>query len=242
MNSPSLHPAAIERPPRLEMVEWLINRRSKSVKLTPSKSSNQDASRAQFVTSAYQEPYSHEKLPYSLHSPYSDSQLASQTETKIPGKYVSYIPKNYSAAMLNNNDNYYRALNMSFDLLEQQAESSNAKSPLGLASNPTLMSAIKSELEHALDRFGFHDISGARYAAFSVYKGRTNDKFQDDKWHFVSSSNTDPLVKDFNKLEYRRCAEDTASIVAHLNDLDKLKYLFLYRAPYPEAYTKKERR
>ena len=223
MNLSPLNSAAVERPPRLELMRWLA----------------EDASRLKpNLNSYYQKSYTYEQLPLNLHSPYSKEELGKETNTKIPDKYVSYNPKDHSAAMLNNNDNYYRALNLSFDLLESSL-GIKGKGFLSLESNPKLMPVIKSELEKALDRYGFHEISGARYAAFSVYKARNNGEYRDDKWHFVSSSNTDPLIQDFHKLEYRRCAEDTASIMAHVNGLDKLKYLFLYRAPYPEAYAKK---
>ncbi|MFM7458191.1 MAG: hypothetical protein ACKO3R_05975 [bacterium] len=231
MKTLPLHKAALERPPRWHMGRWFEDQRKRKPPLNHHQ-------RSQLASPIYEKPYSHEKLAYHLHSPYRNQELETPVQTKISTE-VPYNPPNHSATMLSNDNNYYRALNESFSLLlKPQTENTNGTSPLNLASNPRLMSAIKSELEHAF-RFGFHEISGARYAAFSVYKGRNaNDESKDDKWHFISSSNTDPKIEDFNKLAYRRCAEDTASILAHLNSLDKLKYLFLYRAASLEAYAK----
>ena len=126
MNLSHLNSAAIERPPRWELTRWLA----------------EDAARLNFSTdSYYQKSYTYEQLPLDLHSPYPKEELGKETNTKIPDKYVPYSPKDHSAAMLDNNDNYYRALNMSFDLLESSPKF-REKGVLNLIDNPKLMPFI----------------------------------------------------------------------------------------------------
>jgi hypothetical protein len=173
---------------------------------------------------------------------------APKTTTKISGdKEIDYLPAPYSAMMIDNQKFLYTQLNSIFNALEKQKrgnnndfllspEASNGQNDTSLINKGThrVLKHIEKMLLTAIKYLGFHEPSGARYAAFAVY-GNENNDFHD----FTLSSNNDPKVIDYGNPKMRRCAEDSMSIIAgknKLNKLNKLKYLFLTRAPYPEGY------
>ena len=166
------------------------------------------------------------------------------TGTKIKTE-IPYLPSLDSAWMINNQGAFYKWLNTAFNMLEAQKENNNcfllsSEAPDGhndssLITKEThrVLKNIDRMLLTAIKHLGFHEVSGAKYGALAVY-GQANNNFHD----FVLSSNNDPKFKDFYKPNMRRCAEDSARLLAQENQLDhkKLKYLFLMREPYPEGY------
>ena len=169
---------------------------------------------------------------------------APKTTTKISGdKEIDYLPAPYSAMMIDNQKILYTQLNDIFNALEKQKrenndfllspEASNEQNDSSLINKGThrVLKHIEKMLLTAIKYLGFHEPSGARYAAFAVY-GNEDNGFHD----FTLSSNNDPKVIDYGNPKMRRCAEDSMSIIAKKNKLNKLKYLFLTRAPYPEGY------
>ncbi|MFZ4085011.1 MAG: hypothetical protein ACOYK1_05680 [Vampirovibrionia bacterium] len=166
------------------------------------------------------------------------------TGTKIKTE-IPYLPSLDSAWMINNQGAFYKWLNTAFNMLEAQKENNNcfllsSEAPDGhndssLITKEThrVLKNIDRMLLTAIKHLGFHEVSGAKYGALAVY-GQANNNFHD----FVLSSNNDPKFKDFDKPNMRRCAEDSARLLAQENQLDhkKLKYLFLMREPYPEGY------
>jgi hypothetical protein len=170
--------------------------------------------------------------------------LIPKTTTKISGnKEIDYLPAPYSAVMINNQGALYKQLNTAFNALEIQKsenndfllspETSNGQNDSSLINKEThrVLKHIETMLLKAIKYLGFHEVSGAKYAALAVY-GNDDNGFHD----FALSSNNDPKFQDFGNPEMRRCAEDSMSIIAKQNKLNKLKYLFLTRAPYPEGY------
>jgi len=170
--------------------------------------------------------------------------LIPKTTTKISGdKEIDYLPAPYSAVMINNQEALYEELNTAFNTLEEQKsenndfllspETSNEQNGSSLINKEThrVLKHIETMLLKAIKYLGFHEVSGAKYAALAVY-GNDDNGFHD----FALSSNNDPKFQDFGNPEMRRCAEDSMSIIAKENKLNKLKYLFLTRAPYPEGY------
>lgn len=167
-----------------------------------------------------------------------------KTSTKIDTE-IDYLPALYSAMMINNQGALYRQLNTSLRILEAQKENNNgfllsseapdAHNDCSLITQEThrVLSNIEKMLLMAIKHLGFHEVSGAKYAALAVY-GETNNNFHD----FVLSSNNDPKFEHFGNPKMRRCAEDSLRLLAKENQLDnkKLKYLFLMREPYPEGY------
>jgi hypothetical protein len=170
--------------------------------------------------------------------------LIPKTTTKISGdKEIDYLPAPYSAVMINNQEALYEELNTAFNTLEEQKRENNdfllsTETPNGHNASPLITKETHKVLKHietmllkAIKYLGFHEVSGAKYAALAVY-GNDDNGFHD----FALSSNNDPKFQDFGNPEMRRCAEDSMSIIAKENKLNKLKYLFLTRAPYPEGY------
>jgi|LakMenEpi03Aug12_release.lakeMendotaPanAssembly.Ray.scaffolds.fasta_scaffold00115_33 hypothetical protein len=170
--------------------------------------------------------------------------LIPKTTTKISGdKEIDYLPAPYSAVMINNQEALYEELNTAFNTLEEQKRENNdfllsTETPNGHNASPLITKETHKVLKHietmllkAIKYLGFHEVSGAKYAALAVY-GNDDNGFHD----FALSSNNDPKFQDFGNPEMRRCAEDSMSIIAEENKLNKLKYLFLTRAPYPEGY------
>jgi hypothetical protein len=169
--------------------------------------------------------------------------LIPKTTTKISDEKIDYLPAPYSAVMINNQGALYKQLNTAFNALEEQKsenndfllspETSNEQNGSSLINKEThrVLKHIETMLLKAIKYLGFHEVSGAKYAALAVY-GNDDNGFHD----FALSSNNDPKFQDFGNPEMRRCAEDSMSIIAKENKLNKLKYLFLTRAPYPEGY------
>ena len=155
--------------------------------------------------------------------------LIPKTQTKS-GKEIDYLPAPYSAVMINNQRALYQQLNNAFNTLEAQ-KSENNDFLLSSETSNRVLKNIEKMLLTAIKYLGFHEVSGARYAAFAVY-GNEDNGFHD----FTLSSNNDPKFEDYGNPKMRRCAEDSMSIIAKENKLNKLKYLFLTRAPYPEGY------
>jgi hypothetical protein len=167
-----------------------------------------------------------------------------KTSTKIDTE-IDYLPALYSAMMINNQGALYRQLNTSLRILEAQKENNNgfllsseapdAHNDCSLITKEThrVLSNIEKMLLMAIKHLGFHEVSGAKYAALAVY-GEANNNFHD----FALSSNNDPKFEHFGNPKMRRCAEDSIRLIAKENQLDdkKLKYLFLMREPYPEGY------
>lgn len=184
--------------------------------------------------------------PFKLNAMTQVRLQAPKTTTKISGdKEIDYLPAPYSAMMIDNQKFLYTRLNSIFNALEKQKsgnnnndfllspEASNGQNDSSLINKGThrVLKHIEKMLLTAIKYLGFHEPSGARYAAFAVYGNEDND-FHD----FTLSSNNDPKVIDYGNPKMRRCAEDSMSIIAKENKLNKLKYLFLTRAPYPEGY------
>lgn len=154
--------------------------------------------------------------------------LIPKTQTKS-GKEIDYLPAPYSAVMINNQGALYKQLNNAFNTLEEQKSKNNDFLLSSETSNRVLKNIAKMLLT-AIKYLGFHEVSGAKYAALATY--HNDNGFHD----FALSSNNDPKSKDFGNPKMRRCAEDSMSIIAKENKLNKLKYLFLMRGPYPEGY------
>jgi hypothetical protein len=154
----------------------------------------------------------------------------SQTPTKLSSNSIKYSPSEHSAQMVNN-PRLYSQLSNFFNKLENRKQGNNF---LLSKKDHEALKAIKALLVKASKNLGFHKVSGAIYSALGVYHKQKNKI--ENKWHFTQSSNTDPIFKDFDNPKMRRCAEDSMKIIAEDNELDKLKYLFLMRAPYPEGY------
>jgi hypothetical protein len=154
----------------------------------------------------------------------------SKTPTKLSEDSINYSPSEHSAQMVNN-PRLYSQLSNFFNKLENRREENNF---LLSQKDHEALKAIKALLVKASKNLGFHKVSGAIYSALGVYHKQKNKI--ENKWHFTQSSNTDPIFKDFDNPKMRRCAEDSMKIIAEDNELDKLKYLFLMRAPYPEGY------
>ena len=171
--------------------------------------------------------------------------LIPKTTTKISDEKIDYLPAPYSAVMINNQGALYKQLNTAFNALEEQKsenndfllspETSNEQNGSSLINKEThrVLKHIETMLLKAIKYLGFHEVSGAKYAALAVY-GNDDNEFHD----FALSSNNDPKFQDFGNPEMRRCAEDSLRLLAERNQLDdkKLKYLFLMREPYPEGY------
>jgi hypothetical protein len=156
--------------------------------------------------------------------------LIPKTTTKISGdRQIDYLPAPYSAVMINNQGALYKQLNNAFNALEEQKSENNDFLLSSETSNRVLKNIAKMLLT-AIKYLGFHEVSGAKYAALATY--HNDNGFHD----FALSSNNDPKSKDFGNPKMRRCAEDSMSIIAKENKLNKLKYLFLMRGPYPEGY------
>ena len=168
---------------------------------------------------------------------------APKTQTKIGDEEIDYLPALYSATMIKNGGPLYEQLNTHIQTSEAQKENNNgfllsseaqnghnARSLITKKTHKVLRN-IEKMLVTAVKYLGFHEVSGAKYAALAVY-GNDDNGFHD----FALSSNNDPKFQDFGNPEMRRCAEDSMSIIAKQNKLNKLKYLFLTRAPYPEGY------
>ena len=156
--------------------------------------------------------------------------LIPKTQTKS-GKEIDYLPAPYSAVMINNQRALYQQLNNAFNTLEEQKSENNDFLLSSETSNGVLKN-IEKMLLTAIKYLGFHEVSGARYAALATY--HNDNGFHD----FALSSNNDPKSKDFGNPKMRRCAEDSIRLIAKENQLDdkKLEYLFLMRGPYPEGY------
>jgi hypothetical protein len=184
--------------------------------------------------------------PFKLNAMTQARLQAPKTTTKISGdKEIDYLPAPYSAMMIDNQKFLYTQLNSIFNALEKQKrgnnnndfllspETSNGQNDSSLINKEThrVLKHIETMLLKAIKYLGFHEVSGAKYAALAVY-GNDDNGFHD----FALSSNNDPKFQDFGNPEMRRCAEDSMSIIAKQNKLNKLKYLFLTRAPYPEGY------
>jgi hypothetical protein len=167
-----------------------------------------------------------------------------QTQTKTK-RQIEYLPSLASAWMINNQGAYYKQLNTAFNILESHKENNNgfllslethnehSDSSSITKKTHKVLKNIEKMLLIAIKHLGFHEVSGAKYAALAVY-GEANNNFH----YFALSSNNDPKFEDFGNPKMRRCAEDSIRLLAKENKLDdkKLNYLFLMRGPYPEGY------